>query len=338
MADLTLSLQTTYQDLVAAHRTRAVAEIGGTPILKQQGGRRFWYDRRRIGDRVVDRYIGPDSVDLRARMEAAKGQAETRALFQRRCSGLVAQLRAGGLPALDRTTGKVLNALAKVGTFRLGGTLVGTHAFRLYAAELGALPAASLGVTEDLDIASFEALSLAIGDKVNPSLQETFRDLALEPVAALDPRQQPTRWQMPGGGISIDFLAPRMQDRRDVVPLVALGVHAQALSYLNFLIAEPILAVALYREGVAVQIPRPERYAVHKLIVAGERRGPEAAKARKDRAQANWLLAILTEDRPGELAEALADAENRGQEWRDALERARRGNEEARNILAALPA
>lgn len=50
---------------------------------------------------------------------------------------MVAQLRAAGVPVLDRDTGKVLNAMAKSGVFRLSGTLVGTHAFRLYGVELG---------------------------------------------------------------------------------------------------------------------------------------------------------------------------------------------------------
>jgi len=43
-------------------------------------------------------------------------------------------------------------------------------------------------------------------------------------------------------------------------PLIALGVSAQALHHLNYLIAEPIHAAVLYRSGVLVQIPRPERY------------------------------------------------------------------------------
>ncbi len=337
MSDLSLSLQTTYQDLVEAHRMRSLADIVGKPVLKQQNKHSFWYDHRRIGDRVVDRYIGPDSPELRARLEHSINRSETRATFVKRCSQLVAQLRAGGLPALDRTTGKVLNALAKVGTFRLGATLVGTHAFRLYAAELGTRAAVGLGVTEDLDIAAFEVLSLAIDDKVHPSLQETFRDLALEPISGLDPRQQPTRWQMPGGGISIDFLAPRMQDKRDIVPLAALGVHATTLSYLNYLIAEPILAVALYREGVALQIPRPERYAVHKLIVASERRDADAAKARKDRAQARWLLEVLAEDRPGELANAVENAQERGAKWRAALDQAQSNDSLVRSVFKSLP-
>ncbi|WP_371932344.1 GSU2403 family nucleotidyltransferase fold protein [Roseibium sp. MMSF_3361] len=43
----------------------------------------------------------------------------------------------------------------------------------------------------------------------------------------------------------------------------------------------------MYRSGVLVQVPRPERFAIHKLIVADRRQhGPDALKAHKDRAQA----------------------------------------------------
>jgi hypothetical protein len=81
-------------------------------------------------------------------------------------------------------------------------------------------------------------------------------------------------------------------------------------------------AAALYRSGVLVQIPRPERFAVHKLIVADRRReGPDALKARKDRAQAAFLVEVLAEERPDDLAEAWEDARGRGPRWRERLDR-----------------
>ena len=87
--------------------------------------------------------------------------------------------------------------------------------------------------------------------------------------------------------------------------LPALGVSALALHHLNYLIADPIPAVALYRTGVLVQIPRPERFAIHKLIVADRRlEGPDALKARKDRLQADFLIDALAKERPDDLAEA----------------------------------
>ncbi len=77
----------------------------------------------------------------------------------------------------------------------------------------------------------------------------------------------------------IEFLTPAFGEE-NLRDLPALGVSAQALNYLNYLIAKPIAAAALYRAGILVQVPRPERYAIHKLIVADRRRdGPERLKA-----------------------------------------------------------
>jgi len=120
--------------------------------------------------------------------------------------------------------GTVLGAMACVGVFRLGGTLVGTHAFRLYAAELGASFSGTMAATEDVDIAAFENLKLAIADKVDPSIAETFKALHLEPAPGLDPKRRPTRWRMRDGGTTVDFLVPRMREGKDIVYLNPLGV------------------------------------------------------------------------------------------------------------------
>jgi len=103
-------------------------------------------------------------------------------------------------------------------------------------------------------------------------------------------------------------------------PLIALGVSAQALHHLNYLIAEPIQAAVLYRSGVLVQIPRPERYAIHKLIVASRREARDRLKAEKDRRQARFLIEALAEDRPDDLRDAYEDAKSRGPKWRERLE------------------
>ncbi|MEE2690672.1 MAG: GSU2403 family nucleotidyltransferase fold protein [Pseudomonadota bacterium] len=334
--DFPLAVQTAYQDLLEAHRLRRVADIEGAPVLRELPQGKYWYAKQRVGDRHDYKYLGPDSEALRARIDRARAERETRKDFERRCAVLVAQLRAAGLPALDRATGKILNAMARVGVFRLGGTLVGTHAFRLYGAELGTRLSGALAATEDVDIAAFENLKLAIDDRVDPSLGDTFRALALEPAPGLDRKNRPTRWRMAGGGAAVDFLAPQMRADRDVVALEPLGVYAQALSFLNFLIAEPIEAVALYRSGVLVQIPKPERYAVHKLIVAQRREAPAAAKAAKDLAQAEALIGVLAEDRPGELANALEDARARGPKWRTAIDKSLKQRPAIRERLAAV--
>lgn len=118
------------------------------------------------------------------------------------------------------------------------------------------------------------------------------------------------RWRQTSGTALVEFLTPAFGDEglRD---LPALGVQAQALRHLNYLIAGPIPAAIPYRSGVLVQVPRPERFAIHKLIVAERRRDSDRMKAAKDRAQAGFLIAALAEDRPDDLAEALEDARAR---------------------------
>ncbi len=318
MSSFPLAIQTAYQDLLESHKVRAVSNLGGALVSKSQGTRgNYWYARQRIGSRVVDRYIGRDTPEIRKRIEKAKHELEDQKTFEQRCASLVAQLRAAGLLALDRDTGKVLNAIARVGTFRLGGTLVGTHAFRLYGAELGVrMDHDFMVATQDVDIAAFENLKLVIDDKVVPALADTFKELKFSPAPSLDRKHRPTRWVMQGGGTMVDFLAPKMVEDRDILMLNPLGVYAQALPFLNFLISEPIPAVALYRSGVLVQIPRPERYAIHKLIIAQRRIGDLQAKSRKDFAQARNLIRILSEDRPHTLKESYEAALDGGPKWR----------------------
>ena len=65
-------------------------------------------------------------------------------------------------------------------------------------------------------------------------------------------------------------------------------------------------------------MPRAERYAVHKLIVAVER--VEQAKSPKDVLQAQTLIEILAAKRPAELAAAWRTAWNAGDRWREKLE------------------
>ena len=83
------------------------------------------------------------------------------------------------------------------------------------------------------------------------------------------------------------------------------GAAAQPLRFLDFLIYEPVRALLLHRNGVAVTVPAPERYAVHKLIVASRRRADRggALKRDKDIRQADLLVeALATTRRQSDLA------------------------------------
>ena len=129
------------------------------------------------------------------------------------------------------------------------------------------------------------------------------------------------RWRQAHGEALVEFLTPSFSEEEGLRDLAALGVNARSLHYLNYLLADPAPAAAVYRDGILVHVPRPERFAIHKLIVADRRRdGPDSLKARKDLLQAELLIAILAEDRPSDLAEAYEDAMARGSRWRARIE------------------
>ena len=102
----------------------------------------------------------------------------------------------------------------------------------------------------------------------------------------------------------------------------------EPLRHLDFLIHQPERSVLLQGGGVPVVVPRAERFAVHKVIVAVERR--DTGKSGKDTALANTLIQVLAKKRRIELAEAWKTSWDTGERWRDKLEAGRaRLSEEA---------
>ena len=326
-----------YHDLLRSLQDDAVSNIRGTPTRIERNGKIYWYDTFRIGSDVKKRYIGEDNQELRERLEKhgeLKAQLEER---RRNRTRLVRLLRAEGFLGLDAATGSLLSAMAASGVFRLGGTIVGTHAFRLYEGELGVrFDLDMTAQTDDIDIASFSKLSLVLEDAASPSLERVFSDFDFAPQPSLKAGRT-WRWKQTRGNTLVEFLTPSFGEDESIRELPALGVDAQGLHHLNYLISKPIKAAVTYRSGVLVQIPQPERFAVHKLIVADRRRTDEdAIKVKKDQRQAAFLIEVLAEDRPDELRDAYEDALSRGPKWRRRIEASLSRLPEARRQLASI--
>jgi hypothetical protein len=337
-----LQLQTLYQSLVDAHLLAdRDSALPGRPFRRTIRGRAYWYMSFREGDKVRSRYIGPDTDDQRAAVEGLRQRYDSKVAFERRCAAMVVQLRAARVPALDAPSGALLGTLADSGVFDLGGTLVGTHAFRLYDLDLGRYVTQSApSLTEDIDIASYQQLSVALvrdhGARADPPLAKRLEALGLTPAATLDPKGRTGRWRDATGQASLDFLAPGLGPDLEPVLLDALGVYAEQLRFLNYLIANPVPAVALYRSGILVRVPQPARYAIHKLIVSQERAAHAAAKARKDVAQARAIILAMVQDRPYELGEAYREALDGGPRWQELIGRALALAPDLREVLDGL--
>jgi hypothetical protein len=333
----TLTGQSAWLDLRRLLQEETVSSLRGKPTLRQRNDRGYWYDRFRQGDRIVERYLGEDSDELRQRLgrhELLRALAESR---RRETTRLIRLLRSEGYLTPDLGTGQILMAMSRAGVFRLGGTVVGTQAFRHYEGVLGVrIGADAAAQTNDIDIASFERLSLALADQVDPVLKNVFTSMDFAPLPAVQPGKV-WRWRQTSRQTLVEFLTPSFRDDEGLRDLPALGVSAQSLHFLNYLIAEPLTVPLLYRDGALIQVPRPERYAIHKLIVSERRRDAgNAQKARKDRAQAAFLIRVLAEEDPYVLADAWLLARAKGPAWCTALDAALAKMPDTAALLATL--
>nr|WP_277871175.1 GSU2403 family nucleotidyltransferase fold protein [Thalassorhabdomicrobium marinisediminis] len=162
-------------------------------------------------------------------------------------------------------------------------------------------------------------MSVALEDAVEEPLSKVFSQLKFAPVLSLE-KNKIWQWQQTKRTTLVEFLTPSFEADEGIRDLPALGVSAQSLHHLDFLLSDPMQVPLVYRSGALVQIPQPERFAIHKLIVADRRSSdPSRLKARKDRAQADLLIEVLSEERPGEPAKAYEDAIGRGPVWRNRI-------------------
>lgn len=302
----TLYAELLEQELVHERITPMEAQLPGGPVAKTIRGRRYLYWQVRKGEQVSQRYLGPDSGELRAAVrrvaEHKRSADEQRAWFHR----LAAMLVQGGATREDAQIVAVLRLLADLGCFRRGGVLIGTQAFRCYGNLLAVrMPAASLR-TQDVDVA--QRLDVAIAAPAEPpvSVEASLSALGLLAVPGFDPGRASTSFHMRKRELRVDFLTPaRPRQTETPVAIPGLGVSAWPLSGLDYLIEEPVPAVVLGATAVLVRVPRPGRFALHKLWTAPGRPVAEQAKAGKDRAQAAALINVLAIDRPDDLREAL---------------------------------
>lgn len=309
-------VQTAYRDLLEQCQAAAFDDAfpePGTFVKKPVKGRIYWYFR--AGGK--ERYVGPESAELLRRIEEHRKLRQDER--QRRTT--VAMLKRAGLPSSTPQIGEILQTLCKAGVFRLRTCVVGTQAFGCYAGILGARLAGASLATQDLDIAQFHSISVAIAEgerlealvdvlrKADPTFRPVSKALGAEkPIAYVNSKHY-----------KIEVLTPnRGPDRDEPMRLPALGSYAHPFRFLDFLIYDEIPAVVLHGPGVLVNVPSPERYAVHKLIVS-YRRKRDAAKIAKDRAQAGQLIDALWQVQPDELLRVFDEAASRGTAWRDAL-------------------
>lgn len=286
--------------------------------------RDYWYfDLPTPEGKDKRRYVGPHSDEaITARVKAHKEIKDN--IRERR--RMVSTLRRSGLPGPDPFAGAVTRALADAGLFRLRAVLIGSVAFSTYAGMLGVRLPSAVMQTGDADFAQDFAISAEVKDSLPPILevlQSVDPDFRAVPHQA--DRAKIVAFQN-AKGYRVEFLTGNRGSEEYTgkpSPMPARGgASAENLRFLDYLIYEPVRTVLLFREGVNVLVPAPERYAVHKLIISSRRRSDALGrlKADKDLSQAALLFQALVETRHNdELADAWEEAWDRGDAWKEGI-------------------
>ena len=314
MQPISLQMQTLYADLVQS--TEAAAARPGTISRRRIKGAIHVYSIEKDGIHKSSTLSGPRERS-RHQSRGRACQARRRDLAKIRRTTVTA-LKAARISAPPLAMGRVLEVLANAGLFEKGAVLVGTAAYQLYPCIVGATLSAGSMQTQDADLGLTELAVRAVKDAGDIGATLARAEPSFQPRFQLD-HQLPLAFRS-RDGFSVE-LVTTMRRKQEPLPVPGLGCAAQPLRFLDYLLDEPIPAVALYNGGVLVRVPDPARYAVHKLIVAGERR-PGDAKRRKDLAQAEELLAAFALMRnETAIEDAVAAARGRGPKWRSAIAR-----------------
>ena len=322
---LPVSIQTLHADLVERSWQGCFAELlqsGGTPYRQHQKGRDYWYLKQRMinGVRCRDIYLGPDNEKTRKRVTEFNDMKRIR----KDRIDMVRALRRARINGPDRLSGQILSKLGEAGVFRLRAVVVGSVAFQTYEPMLGVRFKDGISQTGDLDLAQFHSISILVNDRIEEDFLSLLQkvDSRFRAVPDVFNKNKIMRYVIGTGKqneFSVDLLCPFRgpEYRQGITTLPALRADAQLLRYLDFLIRDEINSVALHDAGIPINVPAPERYAIHKLIVARMRldTSHSQTKARKDLVQARSLLEVLLVDRPHELKQVLNEAMGRGPKW-----------------------
>jgi hypothetical protein len=172
--------------------------------------------------------------------------------------------------------------------------------------------------TNDIDFAhAGKNVSLALPTNTGANVHDaiTSLEMGLLPAKSLTTGPGAT-YLNARGEMRIDLLT--VAGRSDAVYRhEPLNVNLEPLKFMEFSLEKTTQTVVISGENaLAVNIPSPVRYALHKLVVMAEREEQFRTKIAKDAGQVAAIVSYALERSPQALNEAAADLMGRGKGWR----------------------
>lgn len=302
--DQAYCLQFANIEQAAASQDEILIGAPGSIIEHKRAGA-VYYARQYMGpegNKQEENIGGPcGDSEVEARVAAIRERIES-------SKSLIARIRALaklGFQIADNKTFATMGVLFNHGLFEAGAVLIGSHAYAVLLNSLG-VKAVSYQ-TEDVDIARGHLL--ALNDIPAGGLLDILKETGINfvEVPPMTRGAPSTSFKQAGATrFHVDLLVPSSGDSFPVIAVPELNAHATGLPYLAYLLGESQMATVISRHGaVPVRVPTPARFAIHKLLVSRLRTNM-LVKSQKDVQQACVLLAVLGEQRSGEIEDACA--------------------------------
>lgn len=315
--ELSLNAQTAFAELVDQAQSlemQSFSDLPGSFNKRTIKGRDYWY----FGYRDIDGtgkmiYVGPDEPRVRSLVEKFN-EKKGRRLTAPQAKAAIALGCDGVLPKHFR----IIKRLAEYGLFRAGGVLIGTHAFSAYANMLGVRWTDGQR-TMDVDFAhAGKNISLALPSNIKIDVHGALESLemGLIPLTQFSGKTGAQYRNPNDPELRLDFVTCAHR-RGGMVVIPEMNFVLEPLKFMEFSLEDTTQSCVLSRDGAClVNLPSPARFAVHKLIVYGERPLSQRTKSTKDLLQAAALIAFFFESgRIDDFSAAWNDAMSRGKGW-----------------------
>ena len=317
-SDLTLSAQTSYAELFEQTRyfelSNALAGLTGSFQKLSRKNQEYWYFAYRdLDQKVRMAYVGPDEPRVHALVQRFESLRNTNTLAPPSKVALTY-----GCASTPPKHFKMIKRLSEYGFFRAGGILIGSHAFLAMGNMLG-VRWSDGAATLDVDFAhAGNNVSLALPSNINIDVHDalTSLEMGLLPITQFNGKLGGQYRNPQDQELRLDFLTSNNSTGLPV-HIPKLNLALQPLKFMEYSLQNTTQSCVISNAGACiVNIPAPERYAVHKLIVYGERPISERTKSTKDLLQAASLISYFVNNAQSEIFNAAwQDALSRGKGW-----------------------
>lgn len=315
--DLPVAAQTAFANLQTAAKarelSRSVADISGSFNRKKVKSSTYWYYQTKDPDGNMRQvYLGKEGPEILSLIENRDNpsRVESAAHLARLSASAVAL----GAPSITPKHGRVIRKIAEHGFFRAGGVLAGTHAFLAYQNHLG-VQWGDAYLTMDLDFAHpGKNVTVAFPNLIKVDVRTALESLKM---GFLPVHGQARFRKEDEPDFDVDFLTTMTRKGDAPIQNDRLGVMLQPLKFMELAFEQSFQTVLLLNDGpLVVTVPRPEFFALHKIIVSVERKTIDPTKARKDAIQSAALMTFFLDRNPLPLLDAYVDVISRGRGWR----------------------